>query len=61
LLKSSKALAYLQWRNYVTHEDVQKLCLNVFRHRILLSYDAKLNNITEDSFLINQLTKVTLE
>lgn len=61
LLKSAKALAYLQWRDYVIHEDIQRLCLNVFRHRILLSYDAKLKNITEDSFLIDQLTKVTLE
>lgn len=61
LMMASKALAYLAWRDYVTHEDVQKLCLVVMRHRIILSYEAKVEWFNEDKFLLEVLPKVTLE
>lgn len=61
LMMWAKALAFLQWRDYVTHEDVQKLALTVLRHRVILSYDAKVDWISEDQFLVDILSKVTLE
>jgi len=41
LMTASKALALCQGRNFVTHEDVQRVALAVLRHRIILHYQAK--------------------
>lgn len=61
LMMASKAVAYLEWRDYVTHHDVQRLCLSIMRHRIILSYDAKIDWFNEDKFLLEVLPTVTLE
>lgn len=61
LLLASKALAYLSWRDYVTHEDVQRLSLSILRHRIMLSYESKIDWFNEDNFLLEILPQVTLE
>lgn len=61
LLFASKALAFLEGRDHVEHKDVQRLCLSVLRHRIILSYDAKVDDITEDDLLLDLLSKITLE
>lgn len=61
LMFASKAVAFLQWRDYVTHEDVQKLVLNVMRHRIILNYEAQVKWHTQDSILLGILKNVTLE
>lgn len=61
IMNASKALAFLAWRDYVNHEDVQRVSLNVLRHRVILSYDAKVDWLTEDEFLIDILSKVSLE
>lgn len=39
LLRVSKAIARLQWRNYVVHEDVQCMALQILRHRVVVTYD----------------------
>lgn len=61
LMFASKAVAFLQWRDYVIHEDVQKLVLNVMRHRIILNYEAQVDWHTPDSILLWILKNVTLE
>lgn len=61
LMFASKALAFLQWREFVIHEDIQRLAVAVMRHRIILSYDAKVDWLTEDQYLLDVLAKVTLE
>ncbi len=61
LMFAAKALAFLQDRDYVEHYDVQRLCLSVLRHRILLSYDAKVDGLNEDDVLLDILPNITLE
>lgn len=43
--RCSRANAWLAGRDYVTPEDVQKMAFPVFRHRLLLSYQAQAENI----------------
>ena len=54
-------MAYLCWRDYVTHEDIQRLSLSILRHRIMLSYEAKIDWFNEDKFLLEILPQVTVE
>ncbi len=39
LIKSAKAFAFLQGRDFVIPEDVQEMIFPVLRHRIILSYE----------------------
>lgn len=41
LLKTSKAVAYLQGRDYVIPEDVNEVGVDVLSHRIILSFGAR--------------------
>src|SRR5207302_1728458 len=41
LVLAGRALAYLRGRRYVTGQDVQDLALDVLRHRIVLSFEAR--------------------
>ncbi len=53
LMQWAKWLAYMDNRDYVTIEDVQKIALLVFRHRIILSYDLIVDRISPDNILID--------
>jgi MoxR-like ATPase len=48
LLKTSKALAFIRRRGYVTPEDVRTLALDVLRHRVLLTYEAEAEEVTSE-------------
>lgn len=60
LMTGAKALAFVEGKEYVTHEDVQKVALSVLRHRIVLSYDAKISGLTEDGVLLELFGQVHL-
>lgn len=60
LMLASKACAFVQWRDHVTHEDVQRVSLSVLRHRIVLSYDAKIKWLNEDDVLLELFGEVKL-
>jgi len=60
MLYSSKAVAFLKWRDYVDYEDVQQVALLSSRHRIILSYEAKLDWISPDNVLLDLFKKVKL-
>ena len=51
LLQASQAVAYLQWHSEVTAHDVHMVVILTLRHRIILDYNAKLHNNTEDIIL----------
>lgn len=53
-----RALAWLEGRDYVSPEDVQKLAHEVMRHRILLSYQAEADGISTDQVIDELLAKV---
>lgn len=48
LLRAASAMAYLNGRDYLTPDDIIKLAPDVLRHRIIPSFTAKANNITND-------------
>lgn len=56
--KMAKAWAFLQGRNYVTPEDVEKVFIDVAKHRIVLNTKARVTHITEEIVLRELLTNV---
>ncbi len=53
---ASKAVAWLNGREYVKPEDIKYVAKDVLRHRIILTYDAQIDNINPD-----QVIDMTLE
>ena len=58
LAHAAAALAYLNGRDYVTPDDVREIAPDVLRHRILLSLDARLNQLTRDALIAGLLDTV---
>ncbi len=61
LIKSAKALAFLEWRDYVLPEDIKEMIYSVLRHRIILSYEAIADSITTDKIISNILASVSIK
>lgn len=56
-----RARAWLDGRDFVTPEDVQRMAYPVLRHRLLLSYEAQAQGITADeviSYLIERVASL---
>ena len=51
LIEGARALAFLRGRGYVLPEDVTDLVADVFRHRIVLTYEALAEGITADQLV----------
>ena len=49
--RCSRALAWIDGRDYVSPEDVQQLAHEVLRHRILLTYHAEADGIAVDAVI----------
>ena len=58
--KSSRALAWLRGRDFVRPDDVQAVAPDVFRHRLLLSYDAQAEGIKPDKVIDRLLELVAV-
>ncbi len=58
LMKSAKAHALLQGRNYVTPHDVKSLAPDVMRHRVVISYEAEAEGKTSDDIIRTVLDTV---
>ncbi|MBM6931031.1 MoxR family ATPase [[Clostridium] spiroforme] len=54
LMKTAKAYAFLNERDYVIPQDVQYVASMVLAHRLILTYEAKMNKISA-SQLINEI------
>jgi MoxR-like ATPase len=54
LIEGARALAFLRGRTYVLPEDVTDLVADVFRHRLVLTYEALAEGTTADQ-LIHQI------
>ncbi len=52
--RCSRALAWLNGKDYVSPDDVQAVAHDVLRHRLILSYEAEANGINADQ-VINEL------
>jgi len=51
LYRASKAVAYLKGNDFVSPMDIAYIAKDVLRHRIILSYEAQANDITQDSII----------
>jgi len=51
LIRASQAVAFVNGRDFVTPDDVQKIAYNVLAHRVAISMEAKINKTsTKDIF-----------
>ena len=53
-----RASAWLEGRDYVSPEDVQKLAHEILRHRILLTYQAEADGVSIDDVIDELLARV---
>jgi len=60
LLMSSKALAALRGRTYVSPDDVKTLAAAVLRHRVVLKPEAELEGLTPDRLIERILARVAV-
>lgn len=58
LVLGAKANALLNGRGYVIPEDVQEVCFDVLRHRIILSYEAEAEGMSTDEIVKKVLDKI---
>jgi MoxR-like ATPase len=58
LIEGARALAFLRGRDYALPEDVTDLVPDVFRHRLVLSYEALAESLTPDELLRRIMRKV---
>ena len=58
LVEGARALAQLRGRSYVLPQDVVDLVPDVFRHRLVLTYEALAEGITADELIHRFLRKV---
>jgi MoxR-like ATPase len=58
LIEGARALAYLRGRTYVLPQDAIDLVPDVFRHRLVLTYEALAEAITADALIHRFLRKI---
>ncbi len=60
LTEGARALAMLRGRNYVLPEDMADLVPDVFRHRLVLSYEALSEGLSADAVIGKIMTKIPM-
>ncbi|HZV05521.1 MAG TPA: MoxR family ATPase [Gemmataceae bacterium] len=58
LLQAAKVRALMSGRNFITPDDVKRICRPVLRHRLTLQPDAYVEGFTTDDILNNVLERV---
>jgi len=61
LILASKALALLNWRDYIIPEDIKEMAKPVLRHRIILSYQSIADEVKSDDIIQVILDKVQVK
>ena len=54
MYKASRAIAYLKGQDYVSPMDIAYIAKEILRHRIILSYEAQAEEVTQD-FIIEKI------
>jgi MoxR-like ATPase len=60
LLRTSRCLAALDGRGYVTPDDIKRMALPVLRHRVILRPEAELEGLTPDKVIARILESVAV-
>ncbi len=58
LIKSAKAYAFMNKRDFVIPEDIKIMAKYCLAHRLILTYEATLDNITSEKIVEEILTKI---
>lgn len=58
LVQAARAHALLRGRGYVIPDDVRAICMDVLRHRVLVTYEAEAEEITPEEIVRRILAKV---
>ncbi|MGD2046608.1 MAG: MoxR family ATPase [Gemmatimonadota bacterium] len=58
LAKTARAHAFLQHRGFVTPDDVRAMAMDVFRHRVLVTYEAEAEEVTPEDIVQRVLDRV---
>jgi MoxR-like ATPase len=58
LIEGARALAYLRGRTYALPEDVTDLVPDVFRHRLVLTYEALAEGMTADALILRIMQRI---
>ena len=58
--RCAKAHAFVHGRDYVTPDDIHGVIYDVFRHRLILSFEAEAQGITADHVITRLLQKVAV-
>ncbi len=59
-LRAAKALALIEWRSFVIPEDIKKLVKNTLCHRLILSYEAIVDEIDEEYIIEQIISEITV-
>lgn len=57
---ASKAMAYMDGREYVLPEDIKEVARDVMNHRIILNYEAEADNVRTNDIITAILNKVPI-
>lgn len=57
---ASKAVAYMDGRDYVLPEDIKEVAMDVMNHRIILNYEAEADNVKTSDIIKALLMKVPI-
>ena len=60
MYKASRAIAYLKGQDYVSPVEIAYIAKEILRHRIILSYEAQAEDITQDSIIEKVLAAVPI-
>ncbi len=58
LIEGARALAFLRGRSYALPDDVADLVLDVFRHRLVLTYEALAEGMTADMLIRQAMQRI---
>jgi MoxR-like ATPase len=58
--RTSRATAWLDGRDYVSPDDVQSVAHDVFRHRLILSYEANADGVSADDVITEVIKQVAV-
>jgi MoxR-like ATPase len=60
LIEGARALAFMRGRGYALPEDMTGLVADVFRHRLVLSYEALADGLTADNIVQRVMKKIAV-
>lgn len=60
LLNAAKSLALMSGRSFVIPEDIKKMAKQTLSHRLILSYEAIIDEISDDFIIENIISKIEI-